>query len=108
MKWLKRILFALGVMLALALVLPIFISFNDYIPQIESELSAKLKEQVSIKNIKFTALPTPHVTFDGIKCGTTDDIRLAKVVVTPDILSLFQSSIVIKNIDCLLYTSRCV
>ena len=110
MKWLKRILFALGVMLALALVLPIFISFNDYIPQIESELSAKLKEQVSIKNIKFTALPTPHVTFDGIKCGTTDDIRLAKVVVTPDILSLFQSSIVIKNIevDSLILTQRAI
>ena len=83
MKWLKPILIALAVLLVIAVALPFFISLNDYIPRIEKEVSARLKEPVSIKSIKFAALPLPHVTADGITVGKTDDIKLGKVMVTP-------------------------
>lgn len=99
MKWLKRILTALAVLLVITVALPFFITLNDYIPQIEKEFSARLKEPVSIKSIRFNALPLPHVTVDGITVGTTDDIKLVKVRVTPDLFSLLQSTKVIKSIE---------
>jgi uncharacterized protein involved in outer membrane biogenesis len=99
MTWLKRILFAIGLLIIVALALPLFITFNDYIPRIEQAISTKLKEPVSIKNIKFTSLPRPHLTVDGITIGTNEDIILSKIVLIPDIFSLLQSSIVIKRIE---------
>jgi uncharacterized protein involved in outer membrane biogenesis len=99
LKWFKRILVLIGLLLALAAALPFFISLNDYIPRIEREVSVKLKEPVTIKSIRFASLPTPHISVDGISIGTTEDIILGKIVVTPDIFSLLQSPIVIKSIE---------
>jgi uncharacterized protein involved in outer membrane biogenesis len=99
MKWLKRILIALAALLASAVVLPFFIPLDDYIPRIEKEASARLKEPVSIKSIKLAALPMPHITVDGITVGATDEIRLGKVRVTPDLFSLLQPTKVIKSIE---------
>ena len=98
-RWLKRILIALAVVLAIAVALTFFISLDDYIPQIEAELSARLKEPVSIKGIRFTALPLPHVTITGITVGKADDIQLAKVRMTPDLFSLLNSTRVIRSIE---------
>lgn len=99
MKWLKRILIALAMLLVIAVALPFFISLNDYIPRIEKEVSARLKEPVSIKSIKFAALPLPHVTIDRITVGKTDDIKVETVTVTPDLFSLLGSTKVIKSIE---------
>lgn len=99
MTWLKRIFIAIGLLLAAAFAVPFFITFNDYIPRIELAISNELKEPVSIKNIKFSSLPRPYLTVDGITVGTNEDIILSKVVLIPDIFSLLQSSIVIKRID---------
>ncbi len=99
MKWLKRILIALAALLALAAALPLFISLDDYIPRIEKEVSARLKEPVSIKSIKFALLPLPHVTVHGIAIGRNDEFKLGKVAVTPDLISLLQPTKVIKSIE---------
>lgn len=99
MKWLKRILIALLLPVAVGVALPFFISLDDYIPQIEKEASARLMEPVSIKSVRFTALPLPHITVNGITVGTAEDIKLGKVRVTPDLFSLLESSKVIKSIE---------
>src|ERR1035437_10194132 len=99
MKCLKRMLIALAVLLVIAVGLPFFISLDDYIPRIEKEVSARIKQPVSIKSIRFTALPLPHVTIDGIAVGANDDIKLGKVLVTPDFFSLLQSTTVINSIE---------
>ena len=99
MKWFRRLLIALTLLLAAALALPLFVSFDDYIPQIEKEASVRLKAPVSVKSIRFGALPLPHVTIDGIKVGTTDDVVLGKVRVTPDLLSLLGTAKVIKSVE---------
>ena len=99
MKLLKRLLIAFALLLLTAGVLPFLISLNDYIPRIEKEASARLKQPVSIKSIKFAALPLPHVTLDRITIGTTDGIELGRVTVTPDLFSLLQPTKVIKRID---------
>ena len=99
MKWLKRMLIGLAALLVIAAALPFFISLDDYIPRIEKEVSARLKQPVSIRSIKFAVLPLPHVTVDGITVAKTDDLKLGKVMVTPDLFSLLQPTKVIKSIE---------
>jgi uncharacterized protein involved in outer membrane biogenesis len=99
MKWLKRILVALAALLAIALALPYFIALDDYIPQVEKAASARLNQPVSVKHIRFSALPAPHVTVDGITIGTGSDLTVGKVLVIPDLFSLLRSTRVIKRIE---------
>lgn len=97
MTWLKRILIFLALLLTIAVLLPFFIKLNDYIPQLEQAISSKVNVPVSIKNISFATLPTPHVTLEGISIDT--DIKLNKVIITPDLWSLLQTVIIIKRIE---------
>ena len=99
MKLLKRLLIAFALLLLIAGALPFFISLDDYIPQIEKAASARLKQPVSIKRIRFSALPLPHVTVDGISIDTGADVSIGKVVLTPDLFSLLRPTKVIKRID---------
>ena len=110
MKWFKRILILFVLLLAIAVALPFFISLNDYIPQIEQEISSRLKEPVSIKSIRFTLLPSPYVTVDGVAVGGADGIMLGKLLVTPDIFSLLQPVKIIKSIriDTLTLTQKTI
>ena len=97
MKWLKRIAITLVLLLGLALALPFFVSLDDYIPQIEKSLSARFKEPVSIRGIRFAALPLPHLTVRDIAIGT--DVKIGLVSVTPDLYSLWQPVRVVKRIE---------
>lgn len=99
MKWLSRLLIALVLLLVVTVALPFFIPLDSYIPRIEKEVSARLNEPVTIKSIRLYALPLPHVTIQGVTIDKTNDIRLGKVRVTPDLMSLLGSTKVIKRID---------
>ena len=99
MKWFKRILVALALLLVAAAAVPFFVTLDDYIPRIEKEASARLKEPVTIKSIKVGMLPLPHVVVDGISVGKTEDLKLGKVTVTPDLFSLLGETKVIKSIE---------
>ena len=99
MSWPKRILLALAVLVALAAALPLFISLDDYIPRIEEAVSTRLKQPVSIRNIRFAALPLPHLTISDITIGKSDDLKLGMVSVTPDLFSLLRSTRVISSIE---------
>ena len=59
MKWAKRIGIGFAALLAVLLVLPFFISLNDYIPRIEKEAAARLGEPVSIKRLSFLLMSLP-------------------------------------------------
>ena len=99
MKWLKRLLTALALLLVIAAAAPFLYALDDYIPRIEKEVAARLKEPVTIKSLRLAVLPVPHVTVGGITVGTTADLTLGKVVVTPDLGSLFAATRVIKSIE---------
>ena len=99
MKWIKRVAIGIGALVALVVTLPFFISFNDYIPQIEREVSAKLKEPVTIKSIRLAPLPMPHLSIDGVSVGKSEDLKLGKVTVTPELLSLLGATKVIRSIE---------
>ena len=99
MKWLKRSGIVIGVIVLILAAIPLFISLDDYIPRIEQEISARLKEPVKIGSLKASGLPLPHVTAGGIAIGKTEDIKVGKVTVTPDLLSLLGSTKVIRSIE---------
>ena len=110
MKWLRYLLIAFAVPLVIAMALPFLVALDDYIPQIEKAVSARLNEPVSIESIKFAVLPLPHLTFDGITVGATNEIRIGKVHVTPDPFSMLQTIRVIRSIeiDSLILTQRAI
>jgi uncharacterized protein involved in outer membrane biogenesis len=80
-------------------VVPFFITLDDYIPRIEKEISARLKEPVKIGSLRASGLPLPHVTVTGIAVGKTEDIKVGKVTVTPDLFSLLGATKVIRSIE---------
>ena len=110
MKRTTRIAIFCFVLLAVLAVVPLFISLDRYIPQIEQEISAKLKEPVKIKSLGIAALPLPHVTIDGIMVGKSGDVTVGKITVMPDLWSLLGSTKVIRDIkiDSLILTQKAI
>jgi uncharacterized protein involved in outer membrane biogenesis len=98
MKWFKRLLVLFAVLVATLAVLPLFVSLDDYRPRIERLLSEKLKEPVTIKRVRLAGLPLPHVIVDGVEIGKAD-IRVGRIAVTPDLLSMLSATKVIRGID---------
>ena len=107
MKWLKRSGLVLGVIVLILAAVPFLISLDDYIPQIEKEISARLKEPVKISGLRVAALPLPHATVDGITVGKTGEIKVGKVTVTPDLWSLLGPTKVIKSIEIEIGRASC-
>jgi uncharacterized protein involved in outer membrane biogenesis len=99
MKWAKFILIPLAALLVLAVVLPFFVSLDHYVPAIEKAAADRLHEPVSIKSIRLSLLPTPHVVIEGLSVGTTADVSVGKVRVAPAIFSLLSETKVVRRID---------
>lgn len=99
MKWVKRAALAVVALRALLLVLPFVVSVDDYRPGIERELSARLKELVSITRLRAHGLPLPDATPAYIRIGKTDDVKRAALVITPDISSLLAANKVIRSVE---------
>ena len=99
MKWLKRLIAVLGLIVLILAVVPFFITLDDYIPDIEIEVSARLGEPVKIGSLRAAGLPLPHLTVRGITVGATEDVKVGKVTVTPDLWSLLDANMVIKSIE---------
>lgn len=99
LKWPKRILVALAVLIALAALLPLFVSLDDYIPRIEQEASARLGQPVRIERMRLAALPWPHVTVEGIRMGRSGELTLEQLKLTPALLSLLQATRVISSVE---------
>jgi uncharacterized protein involved in outer membrane biogenesis len=103
MRWLKWFGLGLAALLAIALALPFLFSVDDYIPRVEREISAKLGEPVSISKMRVILLPVPHAVVDGMTVGNTAgktaDLKVGKITVTPDLLSLFGPDKVVRSIE---------
>jgi uncharacterized protein involved in outer membrane biogenesis len=98
MKWLK-----LGGVMLLVLALglaavPYFVSLDDHVPRIEREASARLNEPVTIGGIRLAAWPRPHVIVEDVTLGKAADIKLGRVTVIPDLLSLLGETKVLRSL----------
>lgn len=98
-KWLRRGLWAVGVVLVLAVLVPLVVPLGKFIPEIERLASAKLGEPVKIGALRAHLLPTPHGTATGIVVGKGEGLKIASIIVTPAILSLASATKVIRRIE---------
>jgi uncharacterized protein involved in outer membrane biogenesis len=99
MKWAKRIAIAAGLLLAIVAVLPFVISIDNYRPRIEQEISARLKEPVTINRLRAFVLPVPHATAEGIVVGKSGDIKVTKLAIAPEVWSLLGETKVIRYVE---------
>ena len=97
MKWFKRLILLFVLLVAILAVVPLFISIDDYRPRIEQLLAEKLREPVTIKRLRLAGLPLPHVVVDGVEIGKAD-VRVGRIAVTPDLLSMLSDAKVIRSI----------
>jgi uncharacterized protein involved in outer membrane biogenesis len=98
-KWLRRALWAVGVVLVLAVLVPLLVPLGKFIPEIERLATAKLGEPVKIAALRAHLLPTPHGTATGIVVGKGEGLKIASIIVTPSILSLASATRVIRRIE---------
>src|SRR4051812_35687608 len=65
------------------------VPMNAYVPSIEKLASAHLKEPVSIGSMHVSILGGLEIIFQNVKIGTTQDVKIDKVSVSPELGSLF-------------------
>jgi hypothetical protein len=99
MKWFKRALLAFSVLLAALALILLLVSLDSYRPQLETLVSDKLKEPVTLRKLSLRGLSLPHVVIEGIAVGKTGDLSVGMVAVTPDLLSMLTATKVIRSID---------
>jgi uncharacterized protein involved in outer membrane biogenesis len=98
-KWLRRSLWAIGVVLMLAVLVPLVVPLGKFIPEIERLATAKLGEPVKIGTLRAHLLPTPHATASGIVVGKGEGLKIASIAVTPALLSLASATRVIRTVE---------
>lgn len=98
MKWFKRLLALFALLLAILGIAPFFVSVDEYRPQIEQLLSKRIKEPVRLKSLRLAGLPLPHLVIEGVEIGKAD-VKVGRIAVTPDLLSLLTDTKVIRNVD---------
>jgi len=87
MRWIKGVVVSLALLAALALALPFLIPLDSYIPRLEQEATARLKQPVSIHSLRAALLPLPHVTVEGVRVGA-GDVSVAALRIYPHLGSL--------------------
>jgi len=99
MKWVKYSAIFLGILLALALVLPFLIPLKAYIPPLEKLASSKIGEPVTIADIRFSLLPLPSITLHGLNIGQAQPIKVDAITVRPALGSLLQEVKVLRAVE---------
>lgn len=99
MKWLTRIGIAALALVAIAALVPFFVTLDDYVPQVEQEIAARLNEPVSIDSLHASLFPAPHVRVEGIAIGADKDIKVGKLTLQPELWSLVRGHKVIRSVE---------
>jgi uncharacterized protein involved in outer membrane biogenesis len=88
-----KIFFGLIVLALLAVAgLPYILTLDTYIPPMEAEISALVKQPVHIKRIDFALLPLPKLVLHSVTVGKSDEFNAGDVTVNFDISALFAAT----------------
>jgi len=99
MKWLKVTALVAGALLVLVALVPFLVPASGYIPAIEKEISARLGEPTKIRALRASLLPAPHLTAEGIAIGAEQGIKIEKLAIKPELLSLLRAQKVIRRVE---------
>ena len=92
MKKSKKILLAAVLVIGLLLILPFLIPMQTYLHQAEKIASEKLGQPVTIGSAHVQLLPSPRVSASEIVVGAHEELKVASLVVTPTMASLFSDT----------------
>lgn len=98
MKWFRRFLVTVMLLVLLATTAIYLTPLDVYMPKVEQMLSANLHEPVKIRHLRIGALPIPHLVLEGLQIGEQADIVLQFVRIVFDTRSLFEPQRVIQRI----------
>ena len=98
MKWFKRFLAAVMLLVLLAAAAIYLTPLDTYVPKIEQALSAGLREPVKIRHLKIGVIPIPHLLLEGVQVGERADVTLQSIKIIFDIRSLFEAQRVIQYV----------
>ena len=99
MRWFKYSVFLIGFLLLLALLLPFFIPLSRYIPSLEKLASEKLRQPVSIAELRFSLLPLPSGTVSGLVIGKEYPSKFEAITLRPALGSLLQEVKVLRSVE---------
>lgn len=98
-KFGKAALISLAALILLPLVLLQVMSLNIFIPPIEKLASDRMREPVSIRSMRASLWPAPHLRLDGVTIGKLRDIKIPTVRVMPELAAFFDETKTIKSIE---------
>jgi hypothetical protein len=84
--------------LLIVIALPYFWPMQEFIPQLEKKLSAQLNQPVRIGGMRAASLP-PKLELQFVNLGNEQEVKVASVVISFDLMSIFSEQKKISNID---------
>lgn len=75
------------------------IPLSSYLPSIERAAAHALGQPVTIRDLHLALLPTPHATLLDIGVGKADEVRVARLTVTPKLSSLASPVKVLRRVE---------
>lgn len=99
MKWLKRTLYLLILLLAVVGLLPFVLPFDAYLPRVEKLAGEALHQPVTIRTMRAGLLPLPYVLLQGVAVGPSREVRADSVKIVPDPFSLLHRTKVIRSVS---------
>lgn len=99
MNWLKRLLYLLIVLVAIAVALPFVFPLNFYAPKIERFVSDRIHEPVTILGLHIVLLPEPGLVLEDVSAGKSQEFKAQIVRVSVDPFSLMRPVKVLNRIS---------
>lgn len=96
MKKNKKILIGVLVLISALIILPFFLSIQNYLDDAERVAKVYLGVPVTIKSGYLTLLPSPRIVVNGVIVGKNNELSVESLDVIPDLSSIFST---VKIID---------
>ena len=95
----KPFLIGIAVVVALLFGGVQLLPMNAYIPAVEKLAADHIKEPVTIGSMKISILGGFAMNLDNVKLGTTQDVKIDRVTLSPELGSIFGDVKVVRRID---------
>ncbi len=96
---LKPVIIGVAVLIAVVVGAVQVVPMNSYVPAIEKLASEHIKEPVSIGSMHVSILSGFTINLQNIKIGTTQDVKIDKVSLSPQFGSLFGDVKIIRKVE---------
>ncbi len=98
-NWFRNILVGLGAFVVIGVGLLHVVPLRTFADKLEKGIGGWLHEEVSISNLKFSLLPSPHLKIEGFTVGKALDAKATHGRVFVDIPALLGDKVVVNSLE---------